>query len=588
MKKKLTALTLLLSTAMLAAGCSGDDVSVKKTPEGKYIIFSIQTENGTEYYTADDLLKDLQDNSTAQSKLYSEISRQVFTKYADQTLTTDEKNAIAEDAKDEVDEFKSDAKASAKSEGTDYDTYLENALEEQGVETLDELEQLYIYNGYKEAITEDYVEDHYNYFLNKYLTSYTPFQVKHILVAANTSDTNYVNGTMTTDNARKLLNVLDRFLAGETFATIADLTDDTSSKDNGGIMPFNEAQNYVNEFRFAPYAIEVFGDLTATDNEKYEKAAALHLINNDEDSEDYVSLDEFKDSDFYKIYNGGISTVSLTEIMKLKENVTANMAGGYNYAYDSNGDQIATDKVTVAEQTYEMNVNKYKEDGTINEKYYEEYKLERNKIFNTTLNSHKVQYIELDGTYASQEANSVTLSTADGEKKVLADENGNPVFVAYASTGIHFMCEVWNSYEQTKEANEKYFTLFDSDSTNYSEDYKDSYIGQNTNLTRTELQENSDSLLSDITSYVSNLEYYIFDALVYSDTELESSDMKIDIQFYDDELSELIQDYVTDRITSTDESFASSVQSTAETYAKKLVREAEAKAYIDNWYDYKG
>ena len=28
---------------------------------------------------------------------------------------------------------------------------------------------------------------------------------------------------------------------------------------------------------------------------------------------------------------------------------------------------------------------------------YEEYELERNKIFNTTLNSHKVQYIELDG-----------------------------------------------------------------------------------------------------------------------------------------------------------------------------------------------
>lgn len=584
MKKKLTALTLLLSTAMLAAGCSGDDVSVKKTPEGKYIIFSIQTENGTEYYTADDLLKDLQDNSTAQSKLYSEISRQVFTRYADKTLTTDEKNSIAEDAKDEVDEFKADAKASAKSEGTDYDTYLENALESQGVETLDELEQLYIYNGYKEAITEDYVEDHYNYFLNKYLTSYTPFQVKHILVAANTSDTNYVNGTMTTDNARKLLNVLDRFLAGETFATIADLTDDTSSKDNGGIMPFNEAQNYVSEFRFAPYAIEVFGDQSLTDEQRYQKAADLHLINKDEDSEDYVSLEEFKESDFYKMYHDGISTISLSNIMKLKENVKANMAGGYNYTYDESGEQVATDKVTVAEQTYEMNVNKYKEDGTINEKYYEEYKLERNKIFNTTLNSHKVQYIELDGAYASQTANTATVNG----KKVLADENGNPVFVAYASTGIHFMCQVWNSYAKTQEENENYFTLFDSDSTNYQEDYKDSYIGQNTNLTRTELQKNSDSLLNDITSYVSNLEYYIFDALVYSDTELESSEMKIEIEFYDEELSDLIKDYVTDRITSTDESFASSVQSSSETYAKKLVREAEAKKYIDNWYQYNG
>ena len=332
MKKKLAGVTLFLATALVATGCDSNEVTFKQNEDGKSIIFTIKNGDEVIEYTADELLGDLQDNAAAQSKLYSEVSRQVFTQYAESTLGN-KVNSIRESAAEDVEDFKDDCQTSAKEEGTDYDTYLESALEGKGVETLEELEALFYYEGLKEEVLDEFIEDnpeHYNYFLQKYLDVYTPFQVKHVLVAANTSDTNYKDGTMTTDNARKLLNVLNRFLAGDSFDAVAELTDDTSSKDNGGIMPFNQAQNYVAEFRFATYAQEIFAKHESLD-ERYQVAADLHVINSDEESSDYVSKEEFEDSNLYSIYEKGISSIKISDILKLNGKVDNSMAGAYNY-----------------------------------------------------------------------------------------------------------------------------------------------------------------------------------------------------------------------------------------------------------------
>ena len=258
MKTKLAMVTLLLATAITATSCNDGEVKPIQTDDGKSVVFSLKTdgENTDFYYTAEDLLADLSDSSAATSKLYSEVSRQVFTQYALNTLEEKKIESLKVDAADEVKEFKDDCKTKAKEEGTDYDTYLETALKGKGVETTEELEALFFYQELKSEVLEDYLEEtaHYNYFLDKYLNAYTPFQVKHILVAANTADSNFKDGTMTADNARKLLKILNGFINGETFETLATETDDTSSANNGGVMPFNEAQNYVQEFRFATYA----------------------------------------------------------------------------------------------------------------------------------------------------------------------------------------------------------------------------------------------------------------------------------------------------------------------------------------------
>ena len=118
-------------------------------------------------------------------------------------------------------------------------------------------------------------------------------------------------------------------------------------------------------------------------------------------------------------------------------------------------------------------------------------------------------------------------------------------------------------------------------------------------LSKSSLKANSDSLLSAISSYVSSLEYYVFDAIVYGeDSALVSGSNYFDLTFFDynttdyatldaykenSEIYNAVKDYVQDRLTSTDESFASSVASAAETYGSKLAREAEVKESAANW-----
>lgn len=639
MKTKLAMVTLLLATAITATGCNNGEVKPIQTDDGKSVIFSLKTDgtNTDFYYTAEDLLADLSDSSAVTSKLYSEVSRQVFTQYALNTLEEKKIESLKVDAADEVKEFKDDCKTKAKEEGTDYDTYLESALEGKGVETTEELEALFFYEELKSEVLEDYLEEtaHYNYFLDKYLDAYTPFQVKHILVAANTADANFKDGTMSADNARKLLKILNGFIKGESFETLATETDDTSSANNGGVMPFNEAQNYVQEFRFATYAQEIFANHSTLD-ERFAVAAKLHVVDVDleNDSDDVIAKakEEFANSNLYSVYENGIDTISLESIMKLEGDVTSAMAGAYNY-YDG-ANRKDNELPTIAEQPYEMNVDKYNCEGELNSKYYEEYQLERNKIFNATLNTHQVKYIDL-GAYAdTMTANKATINTANGQKTVLADEYGNPVFVALASTGIHFMSMVWNANNPVSESitspelstgaldslkeiietqaggtlpteitadlyNQAYFTLFDDTTTDLT-DYQYTYIGRNgAYKSKSSLKANSDSLLSAISNYVSSLEYYVFDAIVYGENStLVSGSNYYDLTFFDynttdyatldvykekSEIYNAVKDYVQDRLTSTDESFASSVASAAETYGSKLAREAEVKESAANW-----
>jgi hypothetical protein len=147
--------------------------------------------------------------------------------------------------------------------------------------------------------------------------------------------------------------------------------------------------------------------------------------------------------------------------------------------------------------------------------------------------------------------------------------------------------------------NQAYFTLYDDDTTDLT-DYQYTYIGRNgAYKSKSSLKANSDSLLSAISSYVASLEYYLFDAIVYGEeSALVNGSNYYDLTFFDytseyatideykekSEIYNAVKDYVQDRLTSTDETFASSVASAAETYGSKLAREAEVKKSASNWY----
>ncbi len=573
MKKKITPLTFLLCSALLAAGCSKEDVKVKKE-NGNYVIYSITVDGKKQSFTADDLLDEMLDSQVATTRLYNEVSRKVFALAADQKLSSSRISEIKKVAEDKVTDFKANVKSQSKEQGIDYDTYLESSLEQEGVKTLDELEKLYVDQEKKSAYLEDYVEDNYDYFLEKYLSVYTPFQVKHILVAANTADSQFTNGTMTPDKARLLLKVIRRFMTGEKFATIADLTDDTSSKDNGGIMPFNQGQNYVNEFRFAPYILALN---EKTGDERLKLAQQLHLIDDELDLADAgdkaKAQEDYDELRIDSVYENGVGTIKLTDILELEKEVTKDDKGA-NFYYDAEGNRITSiDTPTYAEQVYEL--PKGVQEG--DEEYYEEYELKRNVIFNNTLNTHQVKYISVDGVADVAENAKATVKVNGVNTDVLADDQGNPIYVIYASTGIHFMVNV---YDYIKEVNaegglekvKSFFTLFDSSSkdTDYTK-YQNTYIGQNeAYLKRDKLESNSDTLLAAVQSYISPLEEYAFNELVYVDQE-------ITIQFRSEELYENVQKYVEDRIEAGDDSFYDALETSFDTYISKLERELEAK-----------
>lgn len=571
MKKKLAPLGFLLCTTLLAAGCSKGDVKIEKV-DGNFVIYSITVDGKKETFTADDLLAEMADSSVATAKIYNEIARKVFAIAADKTLTSAEISEIKSVAEEQVTDFKSNVKAQAKEQGIDYNTYLETSLKQEGVETLGELEDLYVDRGKKDAYLEDYVEENYKYFLEKYLSVYTPFQVKHILVAANTSDTNYTDGTISPDKARLLLKVLKRFMAGDNFATVADLTDDTSSKDVGGVMPFNRGQDYVHEFRFAPYMLALY---EKEGDERVKLAQQLHLISNDLDlskQEDMakakVELDELRIS---SVYENGVGAIKLSDVLELDKDIVATDKGNEFYFDEDGKVKTGVDVPTAAEQVYELPEGVVKGD----EGFYLEHELRRNVIFNNTLNSHQVKYIDVTGV--NNVTNKATVKINGVDTQVLADEEGNPIYVVYASTGIHFMVNVYNYIEEAAKdetlANVKnFFRLFDKSSkdTDYSK-YADAYIGQNNAYTkRTTLEENSDTLLAAVQSYVSPLEEYAFAELVYVDKEIE-------IKFYSDKIAENVEKYVQDRIEAGDDSFYDSLETALDTYGSKLERELEAK-----------
>ena len=159
---------------------------------------------------------------------------------------------------------------------------------------------------------------------------------------------------------------------------------------------------------------------------------------------------------------------------------------------------------------------------------------------------------------------------------VEVEENGSYYTAATTALGDKF----------ENELNHAYFTLFDTSSSSDldEEDYQYTYIGQHgAYKQRTKLRSNSDSLLNAISGYASGLEYHLFNAIVYDNDSLLES-VNYEISFYDEALAEMLEEYVTDRLTTTDESFASSVQSAAETYGSKLAREKEVKETLEQWY----
>ena len=283
-KLSLGLISCLVSVGSLA-GCN----TLKSSSDGVLLRYKI---DGVEQepIKADDILKDYYNDSTKYQAIYdtiySVIARNYFSKerksptdprYADKELGLKQMETIEREAKEKVSDDLDTAQSNADANNTRYKKELEAIFESKGVKDKDELYDKYVEELQKETFENNF----YTYFIEDikngdatfkmsgetdpfwtgYLNDQLPYHVSHILVKlADTSDTNYHNGTISEANATRLYNVIYE-LSGATeksFAKVAmTYNEDPGSKSKEGDLGIMDADtSFINEFKLGIYAYE--------------------------------------------------------------------------------------------------------------------------------------------------------------------------------------------------------------------------------------------------------------------------------------------------------------------------------------------
>ena len=319
---KKTKLSIGLISCLLSVGTLAGCDTLKSSSNGVLLSYTVDGVEGQ--ITADEILGDYYNDSTKYQAIYDTIYSVIARNYFAQDRETvnyhgtevklgkPQMAKIERDAKEKVSDDKDTAQTNADTNNTKYKKEFEAILESKGVDSEEELLEKYIEELQKETFENNFytykIEDIKNgkddvklddkQFWNGYLNDQLPYHVSHILVKlADSSDTNYYNGTISEANAERLYNVINELGAGaKSFAKIAmTYNEDPGSKDKEGdlgIMDYDTS--FINEFKLGIYAYEQFylgtdvsnSRIAVTDNikNKYKEAAqnAFNLANVDD------------------------------------------------------------------------------------------------------------------------------------------------------------------------------------------------------------------------------------------------------------------------------------------------------------------
>lgn len=266
--------------AFMVGGLSLTACDPVKKQEGTILTIN----NGSEIahgITVDDIFNKYITKSTGISTYYNAISEVII------RASIKETPEITTDAKQRVNQAKDDAKSNASTNGTKYDDELDKILQSKGVETLTELQDLYVYEKLKEKARNDYFDQNGGKgtfgLLKEYINQKVPYHISHILinVSASSTDSGY-KGQITESEATKLIGTIKRLARGnETFGSVAQsLSGDSSSAEKfgeGDIVTVDTG--YVNEFKLGLYAFDsIFnGKASNVDETRLE---SIHMTDN--------------------------------------------------------------------------------------------------------------------------------------------------------------------------------------------------------------------------------------------------------------------------------------------------------------------
>ena len=552
---KKTKLSIGLISCLLSVGTLAGCDTLKSSNDGVLLSYTVDGVEGK--ITADDILGDYYNDSTKYQAIYDTIYSVIARNYfATDRETVDyhgtqvklgkpQMATIERDAKEKVSDDKDTAQSNADANNTKYKKEFEAILESKGVEDEDELFEKYVEELQKETFENNFytykIEDikngaddvklDNNQFWTGYLNDKLPYHVSHILVKlADTSDTNYYNGTISEANVNRLYDVIHELGAGaKSFSKIAmTYNEDPGSKDKEGdlgIMDYDTS--FINEFKLGIYAYEQFYNGTNVAGSKIEVAPEI-ATNYKNAVKDTFGLNDAND----------IPTVNLSVIDELKAVAKDET--------DENGKAVIESASLV---------------------------FPRNIIYNKYLNRHAVFFIEGTGTNYKQAFGNTGpyVLCADGDET-------KPIIAVRASSGgeqeIHLMVVNRSPFAGTgadKVVNgvslTDYYTTFYPAQDFYPTDENGKKLNTYVNFLTNEASDTknrAEEFASKLKSYDSDkLGKYIF--LKYMQEE--------HIEFKDAALKEALMKWIKTSVEKTAEEKDEAWTKTWNEYIDKLVRQ---------------
>lgn len=501
---KKSRLTVGLLTAMLSLGVfAGCDNTVKSSKDGVILTYVVDGEKKS--VKADDIFEEyFNDSSKYQSifdSIYSIVVRNYFNEPdevtyqgAPLTLGSTQVAKIETDAERKVQADERTAKTNADNNNSNWRDEFESICSSKGAEDREELKEKYIDELKKETFDENFYKYHLDEIKtgsdeveevkwNGYFKDMAPFHVSHILIKlSDGSGTNYADGTISEDNAKKLYEVVEAIKSGEdNFGTIAyQFSEDTgSAKAYGDLGIMDYSTGYVNEFKLGVYAYETLLAKRGVDS----RIAIPDVAKYSE-----TIKGSFKDVD---IASGDVPTIDYSVFKELKE------------VKDVVRDE--KDKAVI-----EDSANFYP----------------RNIIYNKYLNRHSVAFIEATGDDAVEAADTATCGFHKFDyldnKFILGVKvagEWNPILVTRAGSdyqGIHFIVVNRSPFVETQNgvSLNDYYTTFYPEQTGYPRDESgkqlQTYINFSSSVT-SDTKSRADGLKSTLKSFDSEkLNKYIF------------------------------------------------------------------------------
>lgn len=538
MKKQLLLLSMI--SLLTLAGCG--DISQQQDDNGNQIIVKIGDKN----YTANELFEEYSNTSTGASQYYNAVY-DVLIQEA-QELTDSIKSKVTS----EIDSFLQKVETSAKENGTSIASEKSKALEEAGVETLEELETVYTLNQKKSTYEERFYDDNTNdALLEEFINYYAPYHIRHILAKTSGGSSLY-NDTIEKDDATNIANIVIDLASGkQSFATIAksyiDKGDEGSANVYGDVGVMSTTTSFVSEFKYAVYQYDAYyNDKAKANVTSFNTRQASRKIG--ESDYEGASLIPYAANSKNETYlKNSVNHIDYSTFTALKEyaNITV--------------DHLKADK---------------KEDRF----------LPRNIIFNEKLNNHALGVITKGTTGPSTSNRFQTvpgLSESNSEEdKILCDETGRPILVTRAGSGsgdsgyqgIHFIIIQKSPFVEEKagkllEELKAYYNLKAHD-----ENKSNTYVTFIDSTSDKDYTDRVDNLEKDIKAFDSYMSYRIYENAL---KDLEAKGKKVTlktIKMGDKEVSidTLIKNYMNANRTSAAYSAKETYEDSWDSYIRLL------------------